>query len=329
MRVRSLSACAVAVLVGFGVAGCSSADDTESAEVSESVSIEHTFGTTVVEDTPERIVATSTQWVDALLELGVQPVGYLSAGSEGDERGLYPWQSEVSEDAVDLTGGNSSLMQGPLPIEPIAALEPDLILGNWQIASADAYDTLTEVAPTVAPLGETGVDNWADQLRALGTLLDRADDAEQIIAERNAEIDEYALPGLEGKTAVLAQFMFAERQFVAVADPSDGASVLFEQLGMTLPPALVEEAGVAFGRVTLSPERVDALVADLLVILPNGGTEADLMALPGFDQLPSVSNGGLAVVDYPTVVAFNLPSSLSMQYALDELRPQLEAVAAS
>ncbi len=98
---------------------------------------------------------------------------------------------------------------------------------------------------------------------------------------------------------------------------------------MTLPQSLVEEAGVAFGRVMLSPERVDALVADLLVILPNGGTEQDLMALPGFDRLPSVANGGLAVVDYPTVVAFNVPSSLSIGYALDELRPQLEALAGS
>lgn len=331
MRVRFLSVCAAAVLVGVGLAGCSTTDDanTDSVGANETVSVEHAFGTTTIEGTPERIVATSSQWVDALLELGVQPVGYLSAGSAGDERGLYPWQSDVSADAVNLTAGNDATMQGPLPIEPIAALEPDLILGNWQITSADSYDTLTEVAPTVAPLGETGVDNWDDQLRALGTLLDRSGDAERIIAERNAEIDEYAFPELEGKTAVLSQFMFADQQFVFVADPSDGASALFEQLGMTLPQALVEEAGVSSGRVMLSPERVDALVADLLVILPNGGTEEDLMALPGFDRLPSVANGGLAVVDYPTVAAFNVPSSLSIGYALDELRPQLEALAGS
>jgi iron complex transport system substrate-binding protein len=323
--------CAAVVLIGVGVAGCSTTDDAniDSAGTAESVSVEHVFGTTTIEGTPERIVATSSQWVDALLELGVQPVGYISAGSTGDERGLYPWQSDVSTDAVDLTAGNDTTMEGPLPVEPIAALEPDLILGNWQITSADSYGTLTEVAPTVAPLGETGVDNWDDQLRALGTLLDRTGDAERIISERNAEIDEYALPGLEGKTAVLSQFMFADQQFVVVADPTDGASALFEQLGMTLPQSLVEEAGVAFGRVMLSPERVDALVADLLVILPNGGTEQDLMALPGFDRLPSVANGGLAVVDYPTVVAFNVPSSLSIGYALDELRPQLEALAGS
>ncbi len=112
-----------------------------------------------------------------------------------------------------------------------------------------------------------------------------------------------------------------------VADPDDGAAALFTQLGMTLPPTLVAEGGASQGRVVLGPERVDALVADLLIILPRGGTEQDLMALPGFDRLPAVTGGGLAVVDFPTVVAFNTPSSLSIDYALDVIRPQLEAVA--
>lgn len=331
MRMRFLSAGAAAVLVGVGVAGCSTTDDanTDSAGATETVSVEHVFGTTTVEDIPERIVATSSQWVDALLELGVQPVGYISAATMGDGRGLYPWQGEVSADAVDLAEGNPAAVEQPLPVEQIAALEPDLILGNWQIDSADTYDTLAAVAPTVAPLGGMGVDNWAEQLRALGTLLDRAGDAEQVIADAEAQIDEAALPGLEGKTAVLSQYMFSTDQFVVVADPNDGAAALFSQLGMTLPQSLLDEAGVSQGRLMLSPERVDALVADLLIVLPNGGTEADLMALPGFDQLPAVTGGGLAVVDYPTVVAFNTPSASSILYALGAISPQLEVLSGS
>lgn len=331
MRVRLLSVCAAAVLVGIRVAGCSTTNDaqTDSVGTTDAVAVGHVFGTTTVEDIPKRIVAASSQWVDALLELGIQPVGYLSAATMGDDRGLYPWQSEVSTGEVDLAEGNPAAVEQPLPIEQIAALEPDLILGNWQIDSADAYNTLAAVAPTVAPLSETGVDNWAEQLRALGTLLDRSGDAEQVIADTEAQIEAAALPGLEGKTAVLAQYMFSTDQFVVVADPDDGAAALFSQLGMTLPPSLVDEAGISQGRVMLSPERVDALVADLLIILPNGGTEEALMALPGFDRLPSVTGGGLAVVDYPTVVALNTPSASSTLYALDAIRPQLEAIALS
>ncbi|MFC9555386.1 hypothetical protein ACFTWF_31615 [Rhodococcus sp. NPDC056960] len=80
------------------------------------------------------------------------------------------------------------------------------------------------------------------------------------------------------------------------------------------------------GRLTLSPERVDALDADLGVMLPNGGTRDDLMALPGFAQLLSVQQGGLAVEDYATVVGFNTASSLYRLYSLGRITPQLEAV---
>ncbi|MFF2110808.1 hypothetical protein [Rhodococcus koreensis] len=73
---------------------------------------------------------------------------------------------------------------------------------------------------------------------------------------------------------------------------------------------------------------MDALNADLVVMLPNGGTRDDLMALLGFDRLPSVQQGGLAVEDDATVVGFNTPSSLSLQYSLGRITPQLEAVGA-
>ncbi|QSE78838.1 hypothetical protein [Rhodococcus koreensis] len=127
---------------------------------------------------------------------------------------------------------------------------------------------------------------------------------------------------------MLSQFMFATGQLVVGADPDDGASAVFRRLGLTLPQALVDEAGATGGRLALSPERVDALNADLVVMLPNGGTRDDLMALPGFDRLPSVQQGGLAVEDDATVVGFNTPSSLSLQYSLGRITPQLEAVGA-
>ncbi len=102
---------------------------------------------------------------------------------------------------------------------------------------------------------DRGVDRWDDQVRVLGEILGRSDDAETIIADREAEIAAAALPGLAGRTGVLSQYMFGQGQFVVVADPNDGAAALFEQLGMTLPPSLVEEAGISQGRLMFSPER--------------------------------------------------------------------------
>ncbi|QNG21144.1 ABC transporter substrate-binding protein [Rhodococcus triatomae] len=309
-------------------AGCS-ADEESTTESDRTTVVEHKFGSTTVEGIPERIVAGGSQWVDALLELGVEPIAYLSAGDQGDERGLYPWQEDLSEDAQELDRSTLTQIGAPLPEEEIAALQPDLILASFAVTSQTGFDRLNTIAPTVSELGDAQVDSWEDQLTVLGRILDKEDEAAKVIEERNAAIDDLAaeFPGLEGKTAVLSQYMFATNQLIVVADPDDGAAQTFRRLGMSVPPALVDEAGAVGGRLTLSPERVDALVADLVVMLPNGGTQEQLEALPGFADLPAVQGGGLAVVDYPTVVGFNTPSSRSVAYSLDQIMPQLEAVA--
>jgi len=241
----------------------------------------------------------------------------------GDERGLYPWESEVDDSAVELDRASMTQVGASLPEEQIAGFAPDLILGSFAVADQEDFDRISKIAPTVAALGDVQVDPWESQVEVLGRILGEEDRAAEIIANTNGTVDGLAdrLPALSGKTAVLSQFVFATGQLVVVADPDDGASAVFRRLGLTLPPTLVEEAGATGGRLTLSPERVDALNADLVVMLPNGGTRDDLMRLPGFAQLPSVQPGGLAVEDYATVVGFNTPSSLSLQYSLGLITP--------
>ncbi len=103
MRRVVLSAVALVLFVAPTLVACSSDTDDTATAGGETVTVEHSYGTTTIEGTPERIVATSSQWLDALVELGVQPIAYYSAGSYGDERGLYPWQTDVSPDAVALS----------------------------------------------------------------------------------------------------------------------------------------------------------------------------------------------------------------------------------
>ncbi|WP_072751115.1 ABC transporter substrate-binding protein [Rhodococcus maanshanensis] len=326
MRAVRLVAATLLGVVAIATAGCGTdagADD----GADRTTTIEHRFGSTTVEGTPTRIVAVGSQWLDALLEFGVQPVAYLAAGDRGDERGLYPWEGSLDASAVELDRAVLGQLGASLPVEEIAAQDPDLILGSFVAGQSD-FDRVSKIAPTIGEIGDAQVDSWEDQVTALGRILGRQDRAEEIISATNGEIDALAarLPGLKGKTAVLSQFVFKTNQLVVVADPKDGASQTFARLGMTVPPRLVEEAGATGGRLLLSPERVDALTADLVVMLPNGGTRDDLMKLPGFAALPSVGSGGLAVEDYPTVVGFNTPSSASLRYALGRITPQLEAI---
>ena len=66
------------------------------------------------------------------------------------------------------------------------------------------------------------------------------------------------------------------------------------------------------------------LDADLLLILTNG---ADVNDIPGYDLLPAVQDGAVAVLDIAGVTGLNTPSPLSIPYSLELIRPALEAAA--
>lgn len=324
---RTFLGCAFGLTAAVTLVACSSGTAADAVSDSRTVTVDTIAGPVEVTGTPTRIVAFGQQWVDALLEFDVQPVGYVSAGSNGNERGLYPWQTEVSDDSVALDAAAVDQAGGIVPTEEIAALQPDLILVSG-IASIDPYRQLGDIAPTVFPKAEK-VETWESQIETLGLVLDREDDAQRIIDEGHAVTDGIAqdFPGLRGKTAVLSQFVFSTQKLAVVADPKDGAAQVFGSIGLSVPENLVNSPDISHGRIVLSPERLDVLTADLVVMLPNGGTREDLEKLPGFTMLPAATGGGLAVVDYATVVGINLPSKASVEFSLNTIRPQLEAVA--
>ncbi|WP_260395749.1 hypothetical protein [Rhodococcus sp. KBW08] len=114
MRAMKFSAVALLGALVVGISGCSSSDADEIAD-GRVTTIDHKFGATTITGTPTRIVAADTQWLDALLELGIQPVGYLSAGPMGDERGLFPWESGVDASAKELD--RSAIQQFGVPLK--------------------------------------------------------------------------------------------------------------------------------------------------------------------------------------------------------------------
>lgn len=309
------------VLTATALSGCggdSEADDdgAPAASTREPVVVDHVYGSTTIEDVPERVVTIDVQWTDTMLAMGVEPVGYTLDSYMPDS--TVPWQ-ELPADAkaLELTDG--------VPIEQIAALRPDLIVGSFSITDQRTYDLLSEIAPTIPNLDDSQVQPWQDLVTLAGDVLDEEDRAEEVVAEVDGAVADTAeeLPGLEGKTFVLAQYVVGDSLYI-VADEADGSTVFFEQLGMEMFPAVREE-GEKSGdaRVQASTERVDLLRADLLAFLINGGDESDLADIPGFEDLP----GTVAVLDYPTIVGLNTPTPLSIPYALDELRPYLEQAA--
>src|SRR5690625_982642 len=303
------------------LAACGSSDEDTAPASSDAVQVEHQFGTTDVGDVPERVVTLDTQWTDVMLAMGVEPVGYSVDSLMPD--GGEPWREG------DRTGEGIKLDDG-VPVEQVAALEPDLIVGTYSITDKKTYEQLSGIAPTIAGEGGFGVAPWQELVSTAGDVLDEPDKAQKLIADVEGTIDAAAEkhPNLKGKTFALAQYLVGDSSLVAVSDENDGASVLFEKLGMTMLPQLRKEGEKQdMPRVTVSPERVDLLRSDFLAFLVNGGDESDLADIPGFDQLPASKSGAVAILDYATIVGLNTPSPLSIPYALDEIDPYLGKVA--
>lgn len=310
-----------ALLLVSGLAACGSDDSTaepgDTQKLATPVTIEHKFGTTTIDTVPKRIVTIDLQWTDVMLAMGVEPVGYTVDALMPDAK--VPWQKPpTSAKALELTDG--------VPVEQVLALDPDLVLGSFSITDEATYKLLADRVPTVAGSPDRQVMAWQDMVRAAGEFLNQPDKAAQVTKSVDDEVTGLAteLPALRGKTFSLAQYIVGDTMYI-VADEQDGSSVIFEQLGMKLNPAVVAEGQkTGQARVNVSTERADLLRADFLAFLVNGGDKSDLADIPGFDQLP----GTVAVLDYPTVVGLNTPTPLSIPYALEKLKPYLEQAAA-
>lgn len=307
---------AMALGLVLGAAACGSSDSTSGS--GDAVTIKHTMGEATIEGTPERVVTIGPQWLDAAVALGVTPVGYLVPGAAPGQ--TVPWLPQsLAQQSKALTAGGDVA-------EQIAALNPDLIVAPGYMMDKAMYDKLSKLAPTIGPLTSAQIDPWEDQTTALGKALRKESAAEQVIADVHGKIDAVAArhPGLRGKT-FLTCMLTTPTQLMVLADPKDGSAQAFTRMGLTMPEKLVAEAPSG-GRLALSPERLGDLTADLLVCGAAPGLEAKFKQLPGYAELPSVRQGGIAFVDMITINAINVPTALSLPYVLDKLEPTLANV---
>lgn len=318
---------ALAVLAALVVvlASCSSSDDGDASASSSTtgasgdfapVTVAHKFGETAIDTRPERIVTLDTQWTDVLLAMDEVPVGYLEDPNAPEG---FPWRGDQLADSTPIEATDA------IPVEQVAALDPDLIVTSWQVEDQAVYDQLSQIAPTVTLLSDRQVDRWQDMIAVAGQVLGDSARADQVVADVEAQVaaTAEAHPGLQGKTFVLANYVPGDNIYV-VADPEDGSTALFEELGMSIAPTILEAADDVTGRATLSLENISLLDGDLLVMLPNG---ADPASIPGYDQLPAVQSGAVVLMDFADVVGLNTPTPLSIPYELELLEPALTTAA--
>lgn len=185
---RTLALGLVGAVLSLGLAACGSdgpASTGEAATASAAPSsgdaafprtVRHAMGETEIPAPPKRVVALDQSFVDAVLSLETDVVGYTTYRSIEDKLPDYLGPALAAHGREATSVGT---LESP-SLEQVIALKPDLIV-SAKVRHEALYDKLSQIAPTV--FSETTGAIWKDNLRLVGQALGKEELAERKIKE--------------------------------------------------------------------------------------------------------------------------------------------------
>lgn len=321
----SLSA---ALLAGLSACSSSAApvmgtdEAADAAPADFPVTVTHKYGDTVIPTEPRRVVVVGYTEQDILLALGVTPIA--TREWYGDQPyAVWPWATPKLGEA------KPEVITAPdkLPLEQIAALTPDLIVGTNAGLTEEDYASLTKIAPTIANSGKYGSDwfePWPDQTLLVGRALGREAAAQQLVdGLRKRFADEAAAhPQFAGVPAIFLQAPYYEGSAIAY---QDGLSTEFlTDLGFVVPKAL-DAFTTDDAQAYIPVEKLDVLDAGRVLIwaTENDQARTELEKNKLFGQLEAVKTGRSLYTGGELAGAIYFSTVLSLPFVLDQLVPQL------
>lgn len=317
MRIHTWMTSTTIGLLAVALVSCSSDTDRD-AMSDESITIEHIFGSTTIDETPKRIVTLGVSDADAAIALGTVPVG--NTGYSFYETGLGPWTDEAVGDApLTLIDSDSEPN-----LEQIAELAPDLIVGINAGFDEDVYTKLSDIAPTIArPAGTAAYTvSREDATSTIATALgvpERGDELNRETTEllNQAKSDHPEFADMTG-VAVLPY----DGQYGAFL-PGDARGQFLNSLGLETPEAITsQDTGESFF-VPVSAENIGMLDADVVLFL---GTDENVDVVaenPLFGTLRAARQNNVIATSIDQRGAITYNSVLSIPYAIDTLVPRI------
>ncbi|HEV7345557.1 MAG TPA: iron-siderophore ABC transporter substrate-binding protein [Devosia sp.] len=210
--------------------------------------VTHAMGVTSVPDQPLRIVALTNEATEDLLALGIVPVGAVRSANAD------PWFDHVADQLAETSLVGEELAP---ELETIAALEPDLILGNKKRHEA-IYDQLSAIAPTVFVENVTG--QWKSNMIVYAEATGKVDEAEAAIGAHLARVQAIKAALGESINEEVGLVRFIANQNYAYNNDSFSGSILGD-IGFGR-PAAQDKAGLA---EPITMERIPELDGDRLI----------------------------------------------------------------
>lgn len=214
------------VMLMVMIAGCSKEEKKEmntAAKGKDSYVIKHAMGETTIKGTPKRVVVLTNEGAEALLSVGVTPVGSTKPRA-GDE-----WYPHLAKELKDTKVVGT---ERDVNLEAIMKLKPDLIIGN-KMRHEKVYEQLKEIAPTV--YAETLRGDWKENF----TLYTKAVNKEK---EGNKALDDYKkrIEGLKEKLGDKVDSKVSIIRFVPgdvrIYQKNSFSGVVLNDIGFKRPP---------------------------------------------------------------------------------------------
>ena len=187
-----------------------------------SYTVEHAMGTTTLTKTPERVVILTNEGTEALLELEVKPVGAVQSWTGN------PWYDHIDD---ELTNTEVVGLESEVNIEAIAALQPDLIIGN-KMRQEEIYEQLSAIAPTVFAEDLRG--NWKNNFELYAKAVNKEEKGKEILEaydSRIADLKNQLGDKLNMKVSMV-RFMTGD---VRIYQKDSFSGVILDQLGFARP----------------------------------------------------------------------------------------------
>lgn len=291
------------------------------------VTVEHKYGSTTIEEEPKKVVTLGLSDQDAVLALGVKPVGAVDWFKE-DPYGKWPWAKDKwGSDLPEIVGERDEYN-----MEKIAALKPDLVIAQYSGMKKEQYDTLSKFTKVVAQpkdYADYGA-TWQVMTQQIGKALGKETEAEKLISDIDAQFkavrDEH--PEWAGLTLAVADSFEAGKY--SAFTKTDPKAIFFNELGFKLKPDIDKLAKPGWNVAELSAEKLNVLDVDRLVWVTSS-TEANdrIKAEPLYKKLKVNQDKRDLFVPYqnPDIgAAFSFNTVLSIPYAIEEIEPLLTAI---
>jgi iron complex transport system substrate-binding protein len=264
-----IRAVAIGALLTLALTACGSspAEPAQPADQPFRV-VAHAMGETAIPAQPKRVVALDQSFVDAVLTLETEVVGYTTyrAIEEGLPEYLGPLAATHASEAVAV-----GRLEEP-SLEQIAALQPDLIV-SAKVRHEALYGQLSQIAPTV--FSETTGAIWKDNLRLMGQALGKEELAETRISEyeeRAATIGRQIAEASGGALPTISIVRFAGEDTVRLYSENSYSGVVMRDVGFPRPAGQPSTDAIA---VDVSQERILDLDADHIFVATYPDTTTD------------------------------------------------------